>query len=327
MFDKLIGNEEMKERLRKLAASGRIPQAILFSGQEGIGKLRFAMDLAASFVCETKIGCGECKACRRALKIELPNADDKDAFQRVISSEHPDVGLVTAYKRNLLVEAIRDLEREAHFRPYEAGSRVFIINDAHKMNEAASNALLKTLEEPPETTYLFLVTSRPEKLLQTIRSRCQSFRFVPVAAAEIEKFLGTRGKYSGDKAKLAARICGGNIGRALSIDIEKYLDMRSMMVEVLLSAASGRKRASMLQISEQINDAAHKDDFEEVLDVLESLIRDVWLILNDLDTDEIANVDIADNLASIGENCTSGAARRLARRDRNSDRTAGGKRK
>lgn len=295
----------MKERLRQLSATGRIPQALLFAGHEGIGKKQFAVELAASFVCQTGVGCGECKACRRALQFELPKPDDKDAFARVIFSGHPDVGMAAAYKRNILVDTIRDLEREAHFRPYEAPARIFIIDDAHKMNEAASNALLKTLEEPAETTYLFLVTSRPEKLLQTILSRCQMLRFVPAASADIEELLSIRGICSGEKAKLAGRICDGDIGKALSLDIEKYLNMRSMMLDVLNAAVLGKKRASMLQTAEQMNDAAHKDDYEEVLGVLEKLIRDVWLISNGASADEIVNVDIADRLNLISESCSS----------------------
>ena len=308
MFEKLTGNEQMKVRLRQLFETGRIPQALLFAGHEGIGKKQFALELAAAFVCETRVGCGNCKACRRALRVDLPKADDKDAHLKITFSGHSDVGMVVPYKRNILVDTIRDLEREAHFRPYEASVRVFIIDDAHKMNEAASNALLKTLEEPPESTYLFLVTSRPEMLLQTIRSRCQMTRFVPVQADEIEKLLRIDGKHNGETAKLAARVCRGNIGDALSFDLEKYLEMRSLMLDVLTSAVLDKKRASMLQTAELMNDAAHKDDYERTLGVLEMLIRDIWLI-RQASSENVVNFDIIDKLNALSEN---GSPRRFS---------------
>jgi len=301
MFEKLTGNEQMKARLRQLYEAGRIPQALLFAGHEGIGKKQFAIELAAAFVCETGNGCGNCKACRRTLNFDLPKADDKDAHLKIIFSGHSDVGMVVPYKRNILVDTIRDLEREAHFRPYEASVRIFIIDDAHKMNEAASNALLKTLEEPAESTYIFLVTSRPEKLLQTIRSRCQMTRFVPVLSDEIEQLLRVGGKFNDETAKLAARICEGNIGDALAIDMEKYLKMRSLMLDVLTSAVFDKGRASMLQTAELMNDAAHKEDYEKMLGVLEILIHDVWLIVQSSSAN-VVNFDIIDKLTELAEN-------------------------
>src|SRR6185436_10040923 len=104
--------------------------------------------------------------CHRADKFNIPKANDnRDEFKRVFFSEHSDIGLVTAYKNNILIDAIRSLETEAHFRPYEARARFFIIDNADKMNLESSNALLKTLEEPPLTSHIFLITSRPNTLL------------------------------------------------------------------------------------------------------------------------------------------------------------------
>lgn len=299
MFEGLIGNEQLKEKLTRLFDAGRIPQALLFAGREGIGKRQFANRLAAAFVCETLNGCGKCRSCKRALETEIPKADDKDAFLRVIFSGHPDVGSVLPYKRNVLIDAIRDLDKEAHFRPYEAAKRIFTIDDAHKMNPSASNALLKTLEEPPETSWIFLITSQPERLLSTITSRCQTIRFSGVAPSEIEDLLKIRGVFGGEKAALVSRVCGGNIGTALSLDLDAFLEMRSTMMDVLDAALVKLSRAKMLQIGEMLNDAAHKDSYEAAIDVLEMLIRDVWLLANGAGREDLTNFDIADRLGSL----------------------------
>src|SRR5690606_13296458 len=304
MFEGLIGNEQLKERLTQLFEAGRIPQALLFAGPEGIGKKQFATRLASAFVCETGKGCGACRSCKRTLETELPKADDKDAFLRVIFSGHPDVGSVLPYKRNVLIDAIRDLDKEAHFRPYESAKRIFIIDDAHKMNASASNALLKTLEEPPETSWIFLITSQPERLLSTITSRCQTIRFARVAAAEIEEFLNIRGVFGGEKAALVSRVCGGNIGNALSLDLDAFLEMRSAMLDVLDAALLKGSRAKMLQIGEMMNDAAHKDSYEAAMDVLEMLIRDLWLLSNDVDRERLTNFDLADRLSALSDAST-----------------------
>src|SRR5262249_50302248 len=154
--------------------------------------------------------CSICPSCERVGKFTFPKADaDIEEFKKVIYSEHPDVAMVIPRNRNILVDAIRDLEREANFLPYEAAARVFIVDDAEKMNDNASNALLKTLEEPPPTAYIFLITSRPDSLLATIRSRCQMVRFAPVAAEQIADLLVKNKGSSTADAALAARLSRG----------------------------------------------------------------------------------------------------------------------
>src|SRR5215218_5209305 len=203
MFDSLIGNERAKETLRKMLRLGRVPGALLFVGEEGLGKRSFALELARALNCKDRRGvegCGACPACERIVKFQYPAADDKDEFKKVIWSEHRDVGMVRPYNRNILVDAVRDLERESNFRPAEGAARVFIIEQAECHNppaankDSAANALLKTLEEASPTTHIILITSRPSGLLPTIRSRCQTVRFAPLAPEELESFLVKQGK-------------------------------------------------------------------------------------------------------------------------------------
>ena len=297
MFGKLIGNEGVKANLRRLVAGGRVPHGLLFAGPEGVGKKEFALELARGLICRSG-GCEDCPVCGRIGVFNFPNVDERDEHKKVFLSGHPDVGMVIPYKRNILVDAIRELEREANFRPFEGGKRVFIIEDAHKMNDNAANALLKTLEEPPPTTHLILVTSRPDSLLQTIRSRCQTIRFAPVAAAEMEPVLVSAGK-SADDARLAARISGGSVGRALAMDVAEFRAVRDAMLGVIRSALVTGDIAAMLRTSESLGDAKNKDRFEENIGILQTLVRDLFAMR--AGASEIVNSDIANDLAVLAD--------------------------
>jgi len=299
-----------------MITGGRIPHGLLFAGPEGVGKREFAFEVVRALVCKTPIeneGCGTCAACSRVDTFVIPPIPDeknKPEFRKVFFGLHGDVGTVVSYKRTILVDAIRDLEREANFRPFEANQRIFVIDDADRMNEESSNALLKTLEEPPSTTFLILVTSRPDSLLQTIRSRCQTIRFAPVAAGEIEKLLLETQKFSPDDASVAARVCGGSVGRALSLDIAQFRSMRELMMNVIRSAVVTGDLSAMLQTAEQLNDAKNKDRFEENIGILQTLIRDILAAAKGAETSRIVNADIAGQVSELAEDSTAAALSR-----------------
>ncbi len=308
MFDKLIGNNPIKEVLRRLLTNRRVPNALLFAGADGIGKKHFALELAKSFACQnpkTAEACDVCANCRRADKFAFPKSDDRDAFKRVIFSEHPDIGLVIPYGKNILVDAIRELETEANFRPYEAAARFFIIDDADKMNDAASNALLKTLEEPTAASHIFLISSRPDALLPTIRSRCQMLRFAPIETREIENYLSKNKNFISEDAALLARLSSGSLGHALETDLEKFRASRDAMLKILESILIKENRAELLRIGEEMNDAKNKDSFETKLDILQTLIHDLWTMRAAADAKILVNVDLANDLKRLAERAES----------------------
>lgn len=316
MFGKLLGNTQTKIILRRMLEKGRVPHSLLFAGEEGVGKRRFALELAKSFVCQNPQdfeACDSCSACRRADKFTFPKADDKkDDFEKVFFSEHPDIGIVIPYKNSILVDAVRNLEKEANFRPYEAKARIFIIDDAEKLNIAkdnAANALLKTLEEPAATTYLFLISARPDALLQTILSRCQTLRFAPIPVADIENHLLETGKFAEDDAELSARLSNGSVGRALETDLGKFRERRDAMIKVLQSLLTQENRGVLLKTAEEMNDAKNKDDYERFLDVLQTLIHDVWSLALGGEF-SIVNRDYKTQLKILADRAD---ARRLAR--------------
>ncbi|MEO8648310.1 MAG: DNA polymerase III subunit [Acidobacteriota bacterium] len=306
MFQDLIGNADAGRLLGRLVKNGRIANALLFCGPESVGKRQFAIELARAFVCQSPVGseaCGNCSACNRAGKFEIPVPDtkNKDDFKRVFFSQHPDVGLVVPYNRNILVGAIRDLEYEANFRPYETSVRFFIIDEADKMNDAASNALLKTLEEPSPTSHLILVTSRPDALLQTVLSRCQTIRFEPVPVEAIELYLMNSLAMNGDDARLAARAAAGSIGRAIGTDVEGLRQRRSLMIEVLRSILETRDRAALLKISDVLSDVENRSVFDENMALLQTLIHDVWMLNLGAGHDRLMHPDLASEHARFAE--------------------------
>jgi DNA polymerase-3 subunit delta' len=308
MLSKLVGNSDAKQTLKRLVETGRLPNSLLLTGPDGVGKRQFALEIARYLICTAPSddgdACGVCANCNRIGESNIPAVTDKnkDDFKTVFFTNHRDVATVVPYKNFILVDAIRDLEKEANFRPYEAIARFFVIDDADKMNDQAANALLKTLEEPPPTSYIFLITSRPDSLLPTIRSRCQTLRFAPVATADIEQYLINERKYSYDQAVLAARLARGSIGRAVSIDVAEFRTQRQRMFDVLKHTLETGDRAALLKISEGMNDAKNKEHLAENLDILASLIHDVWSLGVSGDKTRVVNTDIEGELAGLAQN-------------------------
>lgn len=308
MFDKLIGNNHLKDIFKRLIANGRLPHSLLFVGEEGVGKRAFALEIARASVCQNlQFGeaCDMCGACKRVDKFNFPNSDKKEDYEQVFFSEHSDVGMVIPYKNNILVDAVRQLETESNFRPFEAKARFFIVNNAEKLNAAkdnAANALLKTLEEPSPTTYIFLITSRPASLLPTIRSRCQTVRFAPVDTKQIEGFLENTNQYSIEDAELLSKLSHGSIGRALNLDLGKFRQQREAVLKVLESLlAQQTNRVVLLKTAEEINDAKNKEYYENYLEIFQTLIHDIWTLRLGESAEKIVNADLKDKLFGLSQ--------------------------
>ena len=303
MFSTLIGNDDVKESLRHLLESGRVPGSLLFTGEEGIGKKLFALELAKAMNCRNRVSveaCDECSSCKRISRSTFPPfGKDEDDKERLIWSEHADVAMARPYKNIIRVKVMRELEREANFRPFEGAARIFIVEDADTMNDQAANALLKTLEEPPPTSHLILTTSNPTALLPTIRSRCQSIRFAPIPREAIETFLVEEKKFPTADAALLSRTAGGSLGRALGTDIDTYRERRDSMLEVLTALVLTGDRAQLLRAAEALAAPKDRDEYERRLDALEGLIRDAWALRLGRPDETIVNGDLLKKLKSV----------------------------
>ena len=312
MFSNLIGNDEATETLRRLLSSGRVPGSLLFTGEQGIGKKLFALELAKALNCRNRVGveaCDECSSCRRISRSTFPPfGSDDDNRERMIWSEHADVAMARPFKNIIRVKVMRELEREANFRPFEGAARVFIVEDADSMNDQAASALLKTLEEPAPTSHLILTTANPTALLATIRSRCQAIRFGPVPAEEIEQFLIKKQQLPATDAALLARASQGSIGRALSADLEDYRERRAEMLSVLNALVLTGDRVQLMRCAEDLAAAKDRSEYEQRLDVLEALIRDAWALRLGRSGETIVNRDLLSQLQKIADEMPSGRA-------------------
>lgn len=200
---RILGHGAWKRYFAEAIAGDRLAHAYLFAGPEGLGKWIFARELARRLVCEAPPGaaCGVCGPCCRAE-----------------AGTHPDlvfIDAVAAGERGLSVEVARERVVEAfRLRPHEASVRVVAVNDAERMEVAAQNALLKTLEEPPPRSLLLLCTASASAMLETVLSRCFVVRFSPVPEEELAEALRGRGLAEED-ARRIARLSDGYPGRAL----------------------------------------------------------------------------------------------------------------
>jgi DNA polymerase-3 subunit delta' len=315
MFDELVGNQRIKEVLRRMLETGRVPGALLFSGEEGVGKKLFALALAKALNCQTpresREACDHCSSCLRISQSRFPAyPDDKDNRERLVWSDYPDVALARPYNRLLRIGPMREIEQEANFRPYEGRARIFIIEEAERLNPQSSNALLKTLEEPAPTSYLILITSRPAALLPTIRSRCQMIRFAPLSPEELETYLLHGKQVSQTDAHLLSRIARGSIGRALATDLEIFRAQRDSMLGVLGALTLNKDRSRLLRTSEEMNDPKRKDEYEARLDMLATLIHDLWALALATTEAQVINEDLRAQLSKMASQTESHRAAR-----------------
>jgi DNA polymerase-3 subunit delta' len=255
---------------------------LLFAGPEGVGKKALALALARGLICEAgpPRPCDACRACGKVLRASEKLADWRAAAQEADDSLlanhrlHPDLVLAEPFTRGvrseIRIEQVRDLVRDIGGKPFEARARAFVIDEAHLMTEQAANSLLKSLEEPPATSHVLLVSSAPQALLPTIRSRCQVLRLSPLPLRLLEAHLVERG-LPAEEARLRATLSAGSLGGALAFEAEGYRALRDGMLTLLETAESAGPLG-------RLEEAQRLQDVEEpllALGALRSLLRDV----------------------------------------------------
>ena len=228
----LIGNRRICSMVNSMVKNRRIPHAILIEGEDGLGKKTLARYIAKSCLCkEEDPPCNACKTCHL---IEV--------------GSHPDFQVVTPDGVQIKVDRIRELRVEAFLTPMAADGRVFIIESAHTMNEAAQNALLKVLEEPPKGVTFILLAKSAKLLLETIRSRCVCFSLSPVSFEDegISKVAAVAGiSYAEAQNLLIAT--DGNIGRAINSANRDTVFLSGIAFE-LLKLAAAKDRLGILNL-------------------------------------------------------------------------------
>jgi len=215
---KILGHEREKELIKRYLDKGYPSYSFLFEGKDCIGKKAVALLTAKSFLCETEynLGCGKCQSCK------LVDNTIRNIYDGTDLSPHPFIKIVSPEGgKEIKIDQIRDIIE--FFKLKSKNGRVVIIEDAEKMNKEAANALLKTLEEPPEKSMIILLTSNKSKILPTILSRTLKVKFSPLKEDEIISILSLKGFSKNDIKKLL-KISDGSV-----CFIEKLLSNKNLM--------------------------------------------------------------------------------------------------
>lgn len=201
MTTNLLGNKKALTLLQKSIKNQKVAHAYLFSGPEGVGKKLFALHFAKILNCEKK-GISPCEVCNSCVKIT--------------KSLHPDIMVLMTEAKQIKIDTIKNLSSFIQSPPFEGSYKVAIIDDAHKMNPKAANALLKTLEEPSSSSVIILVTDLIKNLLPTIVSRCLKISFAPLNDEELSTILLEKG-YNRESIKKILPFCNGSVQKGLNL--------------------------------------------------------------------------------------------------------------
>lgn len=218
------GQKRAVSILTRQLKSGRLAHAYLFLGPEGSGKTTTALGFAKALVCPAgNVGCGTCSSCRRA---------DEGV--------HPDIHFIERGEETaeIKVDQIRKLQEELVLTPFEAQRKAAVIDDAERLNPEASNAFLKTLEEPTRRTVLILVATDKWALLETVISRCRVVRFHSLPDDVVRDILISQG-FSPEKADAASALAAGNVKRALNLVDSDLAEERKWLIESIPSLRNG----------------------------------------------------------------------------------------
>jgi len=273
-FADILGHDQPVSIINSYIEANSFSGGFIFSGPEGIGKRLVAQMVSQKLNCSAvDKPCGLCESC---LKIE--------------KLVHPDLHIIQNGQGQIKIDDIRGILREANFRPYEGAMKIFIIDDAHKLNPDAANALLKTLEEPPKDALIILITHKPQNIIKTVLSRCKRIKFYPLARAGLETVLLK--DYSLDK--LTAHFLGfyaeGRLGLALKLKDSLGLTQKNKIFDSFVLSTKPLERNLMEQ---------NKDQLHDCLNILASWFRDIYLLKAGLADNEIIHLDRKHDLLKL----------------------------
>lgn len=295
----LVGHEWAVRGLARSIAAGRVAHAYLLTGPHAIGKTTLARALAQALECTgANPPCGACAACQKIARDRHPDVQVLEGVPPRFDFEKdppPPPRASDRERRTIRIRQIRDLEHNLSRAPFEGRWKIVILRRFEEAEEAAANAFLKTLEEPPAYARLILTSRDASLLLPTIASRCQVLALRPLPAADVQAALVQRWQVEPQLAHLLARLSGGRLGWAVRASADPgLLAARSAALDALAAALS-EGRAERLMRSEQL--AKKKESLPEVLEEWVGWWRDALLVKNS-DTARITNVDRAAALSA-----------------------------
>lgn len=314
MFSRIVGQDDIIQRLKQSVQENKVASSYLFYGPAGVGKLTTAFELAKAVNCynlQKGDSCDECSSCRKINHFTHPDVtyifpipnfeldEEKGGFKKQVDEEQ-----VSAYinrrkqkpylpfyfnkSTEIRIDYIRMLQKRIIYRPQEGNYRVLIFENADQMNQSSANAFLKTLEEPPEYVILILTTTKVNSLLPTIISRCQKVHFNSVSIQDVEKLLVEQYHHRDDEAKIYARICNGNVENAIRMAEEEQVKIREQSLEILNYVYNNDLRA-FYEFNEKFSKNSQTKRLADIFDHLILWLGD--LIHLEYNPKQIINID------------------------------------
>ena len=313
-FRDIAGHRALVQLISRAVDRASLPPSLLFAGPEGVGKRLAATALAQALNCTDPLrgsgpalpldACGRCAACTRIARGVHPD---------VLAVEAGDGGAIT-------IDEVRRAVGQARYRPFEGRRRVIVIDAADQLVPQSQNALLKTLEEPPDASQFVLVTARPDTLLATVRSRCQRLSFGQLGTAEVADVLLRDHDCDEPTARASAASAGGSVGRALLLASGELAAARAAALALLQAVAGASDTKSRLDGAKALlagksggkasAGGGQRQELTRRLRVLASMLRDVTLLASGADRAALANADLGDRLEPLARTV---AARRGVR--------------
>ena len=291
LFNEIIGQEKAIVFLKRVTATDKIAHAYLFTGTKGIGKTTTALAFALLLNCIKPVdgdGCRRCSSCKK-----------------IIDGNHPDLIIIEPDqgKKVIGIDQIREINRHLAFSPVLGRYRIIIIDPAEKMTGEASNAFLKTLEEPPPRNILILNVKDPGELLPTIVSRCQKVPFKPLPTRGIVNWLIKERDMDIEKAKILARLSEGSLGKAVTLATDDIFTDRVKWVTMLNRVIHGPSDI-LLDLAQEFSNLGKRaatdnklrdDRIAFMLGIWKSWYRDILLIKLGGRLDLILNSDLSNH--------------------------------
>ncbi|MEW6258469.1 MAG: DNA polymerase III subunit delta' [Thermodesulfobacteriota bacterium] len=287
-FDDIQGQEGAVTLLKQAVSCGRIPNAWMFAGPQGVGKMRTARALALVLNCETRhpssaTACGECSSCRT-----------------LAGGNHPDLIVIEPEKHEIRVAQIRSVCAALEKKAFATRKRLVVLDQAERMNPGAANAALKILEEPPDNTHFVLVAEEIENVLPTIRSRCQQVTFGPLPHRTIVTLLQQEHGIDAETSKRIASVCSGSMKRALLMAETKWFLWREWVLDGLEQMDRFHPSERLLFGELLLSRADHLD---ETLDWMAGWYRDALCIR--YGSSRLLNVDRRESIARAVQHRTT----------------------
>jgi DNA polymerase-3 subunit delta' len=287
-FSEIYGHNRQITILKQAIQNNRLAGSYLFAGMSGIGKKLVAISLAKALNCEGRSlnFCNNCPSCKK-----------------INHGNHPEVIVIIPQNNLITIDIIRKIKQQLKFKSIFARIRVFIIDDCHKMNNQAANALLKTLEETPKKTLFILITSNPHKLLPTIVSRCQRITFSPLNSKKIEKLVKEKEKidFEGKDISILSSMALGSLGR-FELLYETFWEIRQDIIKRMTGLSKGLP-GKALDIAFELG-----KDKEELLNLLEIITiwyRDILIYKYFKNTEKLINKDMVEEIKIAAEKNSS----------------------